>query len=153
MPKQSAGVMLYRRVRGELEVMLVHPGGPFWSRKDAGSWSIPKGEFPESEDPLRAAVRELEEETGAVVDGALHPLKPIKQKSGKTVYGFAAERDWDVTRLRSNTFQLEYPPKSGRMTAFPEVDRAAWFSIPAAREKILPAQQPFLDELIALVHQ
>jgi predicted NUDIX family NTP pyrophosphohydrolase len=150
-PKQSAGVLLYRQVNGEIEVMLVHPGGPFWARKDLGAWSIPKGEFADSEDPLQAALRELEEETGSVVAGTIRPLSPVKQKGGKVVYGFAVEGDWDVSRLRSNTFRMEYPPKSGRMTEFPEIDRAAWFSLAIARQKILSAQEPFLDELIGLV--
>jgi predicted NUDIX family NTP pyrophosphohydrolase len=151
MPKQSAGMLLYRRRLGELEVLLVHPGGPFWARKDAGAWSIPKGEFTDSEDPRFAAARELEEETGAIVRGEMRALTPVRQKGGKIVHAFAAETDWDVSGLRSNTFELEYPPKSGRMVEFPEVDKARWFSIPIAREKILAAQQPLLEELVGLL--
>ena len=151
LPKQSAGILFFRRTSGGLEVVLVHPGGPFWTRKDLGAWSIPKGEFTEPEDPREAAVREVREETGAEVSGELWPLTPIKQKGGKTVYAWASETDWDTSRLHSNTFQMEFPPRSGQMAEFPEVDRAEWFTIATAREKILPAQQPLLDQLVALL--
>jgi predicted NUDIX family NTP pyrophosphohydrolase len=151
MPKQSAGILLYRKTPLGLEVMLVHPGGPFWARKDQGAWSVPKGEFAEPEAPFDAARRELYEETGAEVSGSFLALKPVRQKGGKVVHVWAAESNWDVSRLRSNTFRMEYPPKSGRMAEFPEVDRAEWFPVSTAREKILEAQQPLLDELIEIL--
>lgn len=131
--------------------MLVHPGGPFWARKDLGSWSVPKGEFAEQESPFDAARRELYEETGAEVSSSFLALKPIRQKGGKVVHVWAAESNWDVSRLRSNTFRMEYPPKSGRMAEFPEVDRAEWFPVSEAREKILEAQRPLLDELLEIL--
>ena len=136
---------------GMLEVLLVHPGGPFWKNKDAGAWSIPKGEFGPGEDALAAAKREFEEETGAGIDGAFVPLPPRKQKSGKTVHAWAIAADLDVARMRSNTFEMEWPPKSGRMQSFPEVDRHAWFPVAEAHEKINEGQRPFLAELQALV--
>lgn len=138
--KTSAGLLLYRRTRGELEVFLIHPGGPFWATKDEGAWSIPKGEFEPSEDALAAAKREFTEETGLVAEGDVIQLTPLKQKSGKIVHAWALEMDCDPTRIRSNTFTLK-----GR--EYPEVDRAAWFRLPEARLKILPGQAPFLDEL------
>jgi predicted NUDIX family NTP pyrophosphohydrolase len=144
--KQSAGILLYRR-RGALEVFLVHPGGPFWAKKDLGAWSLPKGEFVEGEDPLAAARREFEEETGFPIDGDFRPLRPLRQPSGKVVHAWAVEGDCDPARLHSNVFTLEWPPKSGRMKEFPEVDRAAWFTIPEARQRILKGQASFLDEL------
>ena len=145
--KQSAGLLLYRRHGGGMEVLLVHPGGPFWKTKDDGAWSIPKGEFAEGEDPLAAAKREFHEETGLAIDGEFRPLTPVKQKSGKRVHAWAVEADVDASAVRSNTFALEWPPKSGRMQEFPEIDRAAWFPLPLAREKILASQRPFLDRL------
>ena len=145
--KRSAGVLLYR-IRGALEVLLVHPGGPFWAKKDLGAWTIPKGEIDEGEDAQAAARRELAEETGLEVEGELIALTPIKQKSGKTVYAWAAETDCDPAAIRSNMFSMEWPPKSGRQQEFPEIDRAAWFTIEQARAKILPAQVRLLDELI-----
>ena len=145
--KISAGLLLYRR-RAELEVFLVHPGGPFWAKKDARAWSLPKGEFGEGEDPLQAAKREFTEETGFEIDGEFRPLDPVKQSGGKIVYAWAIEGDCDPARLRSNLFSLEWPPKSGRKQEFPEVDRAAWFTIPQARERILAGQIGFLDQLI-----
>jgi predicted NUDIX family NTP pyrophosphohydrolase len=138
--KQSAGVLLFRDRTGVLEVFLVHPGGPFWARKDDGVWSIPKGEIDPGEDPLAAARRELAEETGLVVEGDFVPLAPVKQKSGKIVHAWAVRGDADPTQIRSNTFTY-----SGR--EYPEVDRAAWFSLAEARRKLLQGQVPLLEEL------
>jgi predicted NUDIX family NTP pyrophosphohydrolase len=145
--KQSAGILVYRRVAGELHVFLVHPGGPLWAKKDDGAWSIPKGEYEPGEDPLEAAKREFEEETGTAINGDFTPLPPIKQRSGKTVRVWAIEGDFDAANLKSNLFSLEWPPHSGRMAQFPEVDRGAWFPLAAARRKILPGQSGFLDQL------
>lgn len=150
MPKQSAGLLLFRESRGRIEVLLVHPGGPFWARKDAGAWSIPKGEFDADEEPLAAARREFEEETGQAVTGEFVALQPVRQRSGKIVHAWAVRADLDPARLRSNTFTMEWPPKSGQLREFPEVDRAAWFTLDEAREKIQPGQRPLLDQLEAL---
>jgi predicted NUDIX family NTP pyrophosphohydrolase len=147
MPKKSAGIVLYRQISSNLEVMLVHPGGPFWAKKDEGAWSIPKGEFEEGEEPLQAAKREFEEETGFAVTGDFVPLSPLRQRGGKVVYAWAVEGDFDVSNLKSNTFTLEWPPGSGRSKEFPEVDRACWFPLEEARRRILTAQEPFLSEL------
>ena len=147
--KRSAGILVYRWRASLLEVLLVHPGGPFWAKKDAGAWSIPKGEIGAGEDPLDVARRELREETGASVEGDFVALRPIVQRGGKTVHAWALEGDLDVARLSSNTFSMEWPPRSGRTQEFPEVDRAEWFSVEVAREKILDAQRPLLDELAA----
>lgn len=147
MPKQSAGLLLYRETAGMLEVLLVHPGGPFWARKDAGAWSIPKGEFAEGEAPLAAAKREFTEETGGTVDGEFIALRPLRQPSGKVVHAWAVCAEFDPARLRSNTFSMQWPPKSGRMADFPEVDRAAWFTLDEAKTKILKGQAPLLDQL------
>jgi predicted NUDIX family NTP pyrophosphohydrolase len=145
--KQSAGVLLYRN-KSDLEVLLVHPGGPFWTRKDLSAWSVPKGEYEEGEDPKSAAVRELKEETGIEVQTLeLRDLGEIKQKSGKTVKAWTAESDFDPKELKSNTFELEWPPRSGQKQEFPEVDRVEWFDIETAKAKILPAQIPFLERL------
>lgn len=138
---------MYRVQRGQLEVFLVHPGGPFWAKKDHGSWSIPKGEFSPDEDPLAAAQREFEEETGCLANGPFIPLAAITQRGGKQVHAWAVEGDCDPAQVRSNTFTLEWPPKSGRQQEFPEVDRAEWFSVPVALEKILPGQRDFVIEL------
>ncbi len=148
MPKTSAGLLMYRRRSGALEVFLVHPGGPFWQKKDAGSWSIPKGEYAPGEDPLEAAKREFQEETGFKASGKFIPLTPRKQPSGKIIRAWAFEGDGDPSAIKSNTFTMEWPPRSGRQQAFPEVDRADWFFVPAAREKILKGQSGFLDELV-----
>lgn len=143
----SAGIVLYR-VRGEtLEVLLVHPGGPLWAQKDDGAWSIPKGEYHEGEDPLAAARREFHEETGLEVSGDGLALTPVRQPSGKVISAWAVEGDADAGSVRSNTFSLEWPPKSGRIREFPEVDRALWCDLPTARTKLLPGQRPFLEEL------
>lgn len=147
MPKTSSGLLLFREASGTLEVLLVHPGGPFWSRKDEGAWSIPKGEFEEGEDPLDAARREFEEETGASARGEALPLGSLRQTGGKVVHAWAVRGDFDPALLRSNTFLLEWPPKSGRLREFPEVDRAGWFPLDEARRKILKGQAGFLDRL------
>jgi predicted NUDIX family NTP pyrophosphohydrolase len=149
MPKIAAGLLLYRRRSSGLEVLLVHPGGPFWARKDLGAWSIPKGEIDPGEDPAAAARREFREETGLDVSDPGLPLGQRKQPGGKLVHIWAAEGDFDPARLQSNTFELEWPKGSGRMRTFPEVDRAAWFELPEARRRILPGQAPFLDALTA----
>jgi predicted NUDIX family NTP pyrophosphohydrolase len=151
MPQRtSAGVLLYRRTDAGIEVLLVHPGGPFWQRRDDGAWTLPKGEFDAAhESPEAAARREFAEETGVTLAIALVPLTPVRQKGGKLVHPFAGEGDLDAAAVRSNTFTMEWPPRSGRLRAFPEVDRAAWFDQAAARRKILAAQQPILDELYA----
>jgi len=147
MLKRSAGLLMYRRSRGTLEVLLVHPGGPFWKKKDVGSWSIPKGEYEAGEEPLAAATREFQEETGLVAEGPYTPLTPIRQQGGKLVQAWAFEGDCDAESLKSTTFSLEWPPGSGRHREFPEVDRAGWFSLGEARRKILPAQADLLDDL------
>ncbi len=147
MAKESAGLLLYRHREGKLEVFLVHPGGPFWAKKDKGSWSIPKGEHGPDEDPLDAARREFSEETGFTATGPFLPLTPLKQKSGKLIQAFACEGKVDPGDLTSNTFTLEWPPRSGKMQEFPEVDRAAWFPLAVAKEKIHPGQVGFLQEL------
>ena len=147
--KTSAGILMYRRAGRALQVLLVHPGGPFWARRDAGAWSIPKGEYQPSEDPLAAATREFAEELGATPQGEFSPLGEVVQRGGKRVIAWAVAGDFDTGTLVSNTFEMEWPPKSGRRRVFPEVDRAEWFSVDAAREKILPAQQPLIDRLLA----
>jgi predicted NUDIX family NTP pyrophosphohydrolase len=153
MPKTSAGLMVYRIREGRLEIFLVHPGGPFWARKDAGAWSIPKGEFVQPEDPLEAARREFQEETGHEIDGTFLPLEPIKQAGGKAVYAWAVQGDIDPERIQSNTFTMEWPKGSGRQKEFPEVDRAEWFEVEEARRRILPGQAAFLDELVDLLRK
>lgn len=132
-----------------MEVLLVHPGGPFWARKDDGAWTIPKGELGPGEEPFEAAKRELVEEIGATVDGPALALTPVRQAGGKLVHAFAVEQNFDVAGLRSNTFELEWPPRSGKKRTFPEVDRAAWFSPATARIKLLGGQVPLVDELLA----
>ncbi len=148
MPRTSAGLLLYKRENNALQVFLVHPGGPFFAKKDNGAWSIPKGEIDEGEETLAAAQREFEEETGCRPEGNFLPLAPVKQKSGKTVLAWAVEGACDPGTIRSNTFTLEWPPKSGRMREFPEVDRAGWFTVEEAKQKINPAQAALIDELI-----
>jgi len=149
MPKRSAGILLYRRNRA-LEVLLVHPGGPFWARKDLGAWSIPKGEYEQGDDPLAAALRELEEETGHRLETTdLLELGWIRQRGGKLLTAWAAQGDLDASAITSNTFTMEWPPRSGRRREFPEVDRAGWFELPAAREKLLAAQTELLDRLVS----
>jgi len=147
MPKRSAGILLHRRG----EVLLVHPGGPFWAKRDDGAWSIPKGEYEDGEDPQAAARREFEEELGSALpdDAELRPLGEVKQKNGKVVVCWAAEGDLDATAAHSNTFEMEWPPRSGRRQAFPEIDRAEWFPLARARDKLVPAQAAFVDRLEA----
>lgn len=149
MPKRSAGLLLYRKNTGSLEVFLVHPGGPFWVKKDLGAWSIPKGEYADGEEPLDAARREFEEETGFRAPAGGEALGELKQAGGKMVTAWAAEGDFDPSRLVSNTCEIEWPPHSGRKIEIPEVDRAAWFSLPEARQRILQSQLPFLERLEA----
>jgi predicted NUDIX family NTP pyrophosphohydrolase len=149
---RSAGILLYRDGAGGVEILLVHPGGPFWAKKDAGAWSIPKGEHEAGEDALAAALREFAEETGsAPAPGELTDLGTVRQKSGKVVRAWALAGDIDADAIRSNTFALEWPPRSGRRAEFPEVDRAAWFGLAEARERINPAQAAFLDRLRELI--
>jgi predicted NUDIX family NTP pyrophosphohydrolase len=145
----SAGLLLYRFGSRGLEVLLVHPGGPFWQRKDLGAWSVPKGEASEAEDLLAAAQREFEEETGCAVDGPALALGRVRQTGGKVVHVWAVRGDLDPSRLRSNRFELEWPPRSGQMRSFPEVDAASWFDLAEARRRILPTQAAFLDALVA----
>jgi predicted NUDIX family NTP pyrophosphohydrolase len=149
--KKSAGILVYRLVKKHLQVLLVHPGGPFWAKKDLGAWSIPKGEFTD-EDPLLAARREFEEETGMKVDGDFIPLQTIKQKAGKTIYAWAVEADFEVEKMKSNLFEMEWPPKSGKYKSFPEVDKAAWFSAGEAKQKIKDAQAVLIDELVSKIN-
>lgn len=152
MPPQSAGILLYRRDPDGLRVLLAHPGGPFWHARDAGAWTIPKGGIETGETPDAAARREFEEELGAPATGALQPLGRLRQRGGKWVEAFALEGDFDQSRLYSSTFRMEWPPRSGRFSQFPEIDRADWFELDAARGKILESQQPLLDRLDTLVN-
>jgi predicted NUDIX family NTP pyrophosphohydrolase len=152
MPKRSAGVLLFRRAGREIEVLLAHPGGPFWRKKDDGAWSIPKGEYGEDEDSLAAAKRELEEETGLTPSGDFVPLGEVRQPGGKVVSAWAVEGDFDTTKLRSNTFSLPWPPGSKKSQEFPEIDRAEWFPLEHARRKILKGQAELLERLAAHLH-
>lgn len=147
MEKRSAGLLMFRRRDAGLEVFLVHPGGPFWAKKDAGAWMIPKGEYTDGELPLDAARREFHEETGFVASGEFIDLGTVRQASGKLVTAWAFEGDCDPTKLTSNLCLMEWPPRSGRMVEIPEVDRGAWYSLAAAKSSILKSQQPFLDVL------
>jgi predicted NUDIX family NTP pyrophosphohydrolase len=151
MPQKSAGIIAYRRRGSAIEVLLVHPGGPFWRNKDAGAWSIPKGEFSDDEAPEATARREFAEELGVEMTAPLCALGDARQRGGKTVTAFAAEFDLDPQTIRSNTFELEWPPRSGRRQSFPEVDRAEWFAIGTAHEKINQGQRPLLDRLETLL--
>src|ERR1017187_10389066 len=144
---------MYRQAGSELEVLLVHPGGPYRRHKDDGAWSIPKGEMNDGEHAEIAARREFLEETGIAVTGPLEPLGDIRQRGGKRVTAFAVEGDLDVDAMKSNTFEMEWPPKGGKMQSFPEIDRAAWFDLPAAHKKILEGQRPLLDRLVKLVSE
>jgi predicted NUDIX family NTP pyrophosphohydrolase len=150
MSAESAGILMFKREQGRLFVLLAHPGGPFWRQKDDGAWSIPKGERAADETPEAAARREFAEELGAAPAGPLRPLGRIRQRGGKEVEAFALEGDFEVDGLRSNQFEIEWPPHSGRSQSFPEIDRAAWFALPEARQKILSSQQPLLDRLETL---
>lgn len=146
MNKKSAGLLPFREISGSLQILLVHPGGPIWARKDEGAWSITKGEF-EEEDPLEAAKREFEEETGITPTGDFIPLEPVQQPGGKLVYAWAVRTDLDPATFQSNPFSMEWPPKSGQQQQFPEIDRAEWLTLKSARRKILKGQASFLDQL------
>ena len=148
MSKKSAGILLYRTKNKIVEVLLVHPGGPFWIKKDAGAWTIPKGELNENEEPFDAAIREMKEETGIILKGNYLELTPVKQKAGKLVYAWANEQDIDPSEIKSNEFEIEWPPKSGKKKSFHEIDKADWFDINTAKEKINPGQLPLIEELI-----
>jgi len=147
MAKTSAGILMYRRLQGSLEVLIVHPGGPFWKNKEEGAWSIPKGEFLPGQDPLKTAKREFKEELGKAVSGKFVELRPVFQAGGKVVYGWAVEGDLDTTKILSNEFDLEWPPRSGRFIKVPEVDRAEWVDLVTARTKLNAAQVGFVDQL------
>lgn len=153
MPRVSAGLLMYRRRGGQLEVLLVHPGGPFFRNKDAGHWTIPKGEPDDGEELLVTARREFEEETGFALDGPSVPLAPVKQKGGKVVHAWAVEGDCDPAAIRPNTFTMEWPPRSGKQASFPEIDRAEFFEMAVAREKINAAQVELLTELEELLRR
>jgi predicted NUDIX family NTP pyrophosphohydrolase len=146
-PKKSAGLLLFRVVASHLEVLLVHPGGPLWAKKDDGSWSIPKGEIAETEDPFEAAKREFKEELGSLVTGEAILLKPLRQPSGKIIYAWGVRGDFDPATMKSNTFTMEWPPKSGQKREFPEIDKAGWFPIEVAMRKIVKGQSDFIDQL------
>jgi predicted NUDIX family NTP pyrophosphohydrolase len=149
--KHSAGILLFREVAGETEFLLVHPGGPYWAKRDLGAWTIPKGELEDAEEPRACALRELEEELGELPPldcERLIELGSVRQKAGKVVEAWAGEGDFDPAALSSNTFLIEWPPRSGNQREYPEVDRAEWFGLEQARRKILPAQEPFLDRLL-----
>lgn len=145
---RSAGILLYRMHDERIEVLLAHPGGPYWAKKDLGAWSIPKGEYTD-EDPLSAAIREFAEETGFTPAGPFRPLAPVRLSSGKLISAWASEADWDPAGLKSNLFSMEWPPGSGRQQSFPEVDRASWFGLTEAKRRITPGQLPLLVELAA----
>jgi predicted NUDIX family NTP pyrophosphohydrolase len=149
--KKTAGILLYRIRDAGLEVFLVHPGGPFWVKKDDGAWSIPKGEAEEDEDLLNTAKREFHEETGFSAEGNFIALTPLKQRGGKLVYAWAVEGDVDADSIKSNMFSMEWPPRSGKRAEFPEVDRGAWFKLEVAKEKILPGQVRLLEELHSVI--
>lgn len=149
--KLSAGLLLFRFHQSTPEFLLVHPGGPFWAKKDAGSWSIPKGEIEKDEDPLAAAIRECQEETGIMAEGNFIELTLVKQKSGKLVYAWAVEADVDPAAITSNTFEMEWPPRSGIKKSFPEIDNAAWFTAAEAEIKMIEAQLPLIRELATLL--
>jgi len=151
MPEKSAGILMFRRKRAQSEVLLVHPGGPFWARKDNGAWSIPKGVYEEGEDPLAAAQREFQEETGSIAAGNFIPLGSFRQSSGKIVSAWAVEGDYDVEKFKSNLFAMEWPPKSGQFKEFPEVDRIGWFAPAEAMRKILKGQTPILEKCFSLI--
>lgn len=150
--KKSAGILAYRRAGKDVEVFLVHPGGPFWKKKDEHAWSVPKGEFTDEEKPFEAAIREFREETGLHIAGEFIELKPVKQPGGKLVYVWAVEADLNPADLKSNTFPLEWPPRSGKITDVPEIDKAAWFSLDIARQKIHKGQVPILEQLATIMN-
>jgi predicted NUDIX family NTP pyrophosphohydrolase len=151
MLKKSAGILLYRLTDGILQVFLVHPGGPYFRKKDEGAWSVPKGEYLDDEEPLAAAKREFEEEVGKPITGNFVKLQPVKQKSGKIVTAWAVEGELDHTDITSNLFEIEWPPRSGKRASFPEIDRAGWFTIKEAKLKIIPGQVRLIEELEGLV--
>lgn len=151
MPEKSAGILMFRRKRAQSELLLVHPGGPFWARKDNGAWSIPKGVYEEGEDPLAAAQREFQEETGSIAAGNFIPLGSFRQSSGKIVSAWAVEGEYDVEKFKSNLFAMEWPPKSGKFKEFPEVDRIGWFAPAEAMRKILKGQTPILEKCFSLI--
>lgn len=153
MTQKSAGILLYRFHNNLKQVLLVHPGGPFWAKKDLGAWSVPKGEFGPGENPLDAAKRELEEETGIKAEGNFIELTPVKQKSGKLVYAWALPKDIDPAAIKSNNFEMEWPPKSGKINSFPEIDKAAWYTMDEARKKIVDGQIPLINELEAKLNE
>jgi len=153
MSKKSAGILAYRFRNKLTEVFLVHPGGPFWSKKDLEAWSIPKGEFTDDEEPLHAAKREFKEETGMEISGSFHALTPRKQSSGKIVFAWAIESHIDADKIVSNMFEMEWPPGSGQKKMFPEVDKAQWFPVEIAKEKIHKGQKPFIDELLSILEK
>ena len=152
MPKESAGLLMYRWSAHRLQVLLVHPGGPYWAKRDKGAWSLPKGEIERTDQPLETAQRECQEETGIAPQPPFMSLGSIKLASGKRVHGWAFEGDCDPQSIRSNTFTLEWPPRSGKRQVFPEIDRAAWFEIKVAKDKINPGQIAFLDTLLGTIH-
>lgn len=147
MSKKSAGILVYRNIKGEYQVLLVHPGGPFWSKKDLNSWSVPKGEFSDDEEPFAAAKREFNEETGFNPDGNFIKLDPVKQPGGKMVYVWCVEYNIDSSAVKSNSFSLEWPPDSGNIKEYPEIDKAEWFSFETAKQKINSGQVPLIDAL------
>jgi predicted NUDIX family NTP pyrophosphohydrolase len=151
--RKSAGILLYRRTNQQPEFFLVHPGGPFWKGKDKGAWSIPKGEYPEDEEPLAAAKREFEEETGTNIKGKFIELQPVKQKGGKLVLAWAVEGDIDANSIVSNSYKIEWPYKSGKFQSFPEVDKAGWFAETEAKQMINPAQAELIDDLLSKIKQ
>jgi predicted NUDIX family NTP pyrophosphohydrolase len=151
MAKKSAGLLIYRQKAKILEVLLVHPGGPFWAKKDEGAWSIPKGELNDNEDPLTAAIREMKEETGITVSGDFTELQPVKQKSGKWVQAWAIKSELNIDHIKSNEFEMEWPPGSGKKKSFPEIDKAEWFGITLAKKKIIEGQVPLIEQLQQLI--
>lgn len=153
MPKKSAGLLVYRWINKKVEVFLVHPGGPIWKNRDDGAWSIPKGEFEDGEEALEAAIREFEEETGFNIEGKFEVLQPVKLKGGKVIHSWAVEADLDSGRIKSDTFELEWPSRSGKKQSFPEVDRANWFDLNTARRKLNPGQVAMIDQLEELLER
>jgi predicted NUDIX family NTP pyrophosphohydrolase len=151
MPKLSAGILLFRFTNIYPEILLFHPGGPYWAKKDKGAWSIPKGELNKDEEPIHAAERELREETGITVKGNLLALTPVKLKSNKIIYAWALEQDFNPLEIQSNLFEIEWPPSSGQKKQFPEMDKGSWFTVEEAKIKILAAQKPFIDELEKMI--
>ena len=148
--KKSAGLLLYRCMENTIEFFLVHPGGPFWKNKDIGAWTIPKGELEDEEDALETAKREFKEETGSEIDGNFIALTPVKQKGGKLVYAWAVKGDIDADNLTSNSFKIQWPPKSGKWIDVPEVDKSGWFSVAEAKQRLISGQIPLIDELLDL---